>query len=359
MSRFVFFQILVWLIVPAALGEGFESPPEPQPDDSPRLAPSIGDGRVVVSVLWPEDASLETATLVLADPAGAPVSSVPVMPEGGAEVAYTVAHDLDFVAGRGYRYRAQLVDGRGQPLAEPAAMLVGLCPSPEGCTYRSIDGVDGDAIIMGRELFELLEDLEAIGSADVLGDAFFVRPDLAFQIYWLADQIFRALGDGRAGDECVCTWVAEFRLEQPERTDLETEAPPSVIGEQSDWLERRVVGPGANLRSGAQLLGGDRRTITKSGESRAGLHLRCYRILGWSPASWAGLDLQVPQLEPCERMCPDASITRSGEFWVSVGAKALATDLDGARGYGSASISSFLDDSPEPEWTLTAEAEVI
>ncbi|MEO1369924.1 MAG: hypothetical protein AAFX50_22310, partial [Acidobacteriota bacterium] len=163
-------------------------------------------------------------------------------------------------------------------------------------------------------------------------------------------------GDLEGG--CACLWVAEVEQDSPKRTRLRREGEDSPIGERPDWQELEERGPGANLVAGAQILGGDRRAVTLDGESRIGLHLRCFRFLGWTPVAWSGLDVEVPQLVPCEGSCSDASIRSSASAAVSVEAKALSTRLHGALASSTAAVEYFVNDAEDPLGRVAAEAEV-
>ncbi|MEM7583330.1 MAG: hypothetical protein AAF560_08125 [Acidobacteriota bacterium] len=354
MSRSVLIQVLLLTFAPALLGQGFTTPPE----DAPRLGePTIEAGRLLISVLWPQEVSTPYATLEVVDGDGAVAGSTQVSAEPGGEVTYAVTQNLDFIARHGYSYRVRLVDFQGVELAPDVGALVALCPSSEGCRYRMVEGVAADAVSMSSELFELLEYLEAVGSTDLLADALVLRPELDFEIYWVADQIAQQQ-EGGEGEECICSWIADLEVAPSgsSEQDLVGEAP--APGALPDWREYRLTGPGANLRLAAQMLGGRKRSMTASGGGRAGLHLRCRSTVGWTPVVWAGLELRVPRLDPCSRACPDTLIVGSAWATSSVRANAVTSASHGAQGRARVSVEYFEDDGRDPVFTAAADVEL-
>ncbi len=358
MSKWIsaFIQGALWTIVPAALGQGFCVPS----DDFVIVVgePRVEDGALYVSLHWPLETSpsLEASIEVL-DRGGAVVASAAVAAQPGREVAYGLTEDADFFQHHGYWYTFRLVDSKGELLAPEVSGLVTFCQGWESCTYRMIEGVGGDAVGMSTELFGLIDDLESRGSRDLLNDALAARPDLDFEIYWVADQIGRLQAED-PGPDCVCMWFTDLEFIPPKSVPYSAVGVPRSDFEKPDWQEVALTGPGAALRLAGQMLGGAPRTLSTSASGWAGLHLRCRSAVDWKSVEWAGLDLLMPSLDPCASACPDAKITVSAKAYGVAVANAWGTADHGALGHASATAEFFMGGSVVPVFTASVESEV-
>ncbi len=353
---FAFIQGALWVIVPPALGQGFCT----KSDDYVIQVgePKVDDGVLYVSLLWsPEISPSESVTIEVLDRTDTVVAASVVEAQPGEEVSYPLTEDAVFFEDHGYWYTFRVVDPQGQLLAPTMSGLVTFCRSWEPCVYRIVEGVGGDTVSLSTELAELMDDLEQGGSSDLLGDALGIRPDLDFEVHWVAAQIAH-LQTEDMGTECACQWFADLELIPPDlvRHEAGGEAPSEDMA--PDWEEKALTGPGATLSLAGQILGGSKQELTKGGSEQAGIHLRCRTAATWTPVGWKGIDVSMPTLVPCEKPCPDARVSVSAWAESVAVANAFATLNDGARGYAQAVAEFFMGESLTPIFTASAEVEV-
>ncbi|MEM6797455.1 MAG: hypothetical protein AAF725_26030, partial [Acidobacteriota bacterium] len=337
------------------LASSFSLAAEASRPAGPQLSePKIEGERMVLSVAWPHGLPATTARLELWTADGAVrISSQWVASDAGSVSSHPMTRDLDFVADHGYRYSARLTDASGTSRVDERGVLISPCPGSQACAYRVVEGVESSAIAMSRELFELLDLLSAAGSSDLLGDALAVRPDLNFEVSWVADQIARG-PDDPPGD-CVCRWFAEVELD-PEALEGSTlESPMNSPWPTPDWRESRFIGPGANLAVATQRLGGAAQSIALAGSGYAGLHLRCSAVAGWTPLTGSSPAAALPTLTPCEQNCSDATVTFSGWGFANVLANALSAPYASALSRSTALAE--LSFNGQAQFVAAAEAE--
>lgn len=344
------------LLVAAAPGAWAQSAacPGPEPESPGIGGIEIDNGKLMASVLWPAETSprLE-ASLEVLDRAGTTVASQIVTPVADEVVAYTLTTDPDFFEDHGYWYTLRLAEAGGKPLAPEAPVLVSFCPPSAGCLYQVVSGAGSDGLAMTGELFELLEELAAGGSQDLLGDALALRPDLEFQIYWLADQHLR-LAASKPGSGCVCRWQAEFELSPEEQVISYDLGPTPPEQENPDWVLFSSLGAGANHLGVGQMLAGGQQSLPATSFGKVGLHLRCTAVTAWTAVAWGRLSLSVPTLAPCSSACKGASVTVSAAAQSRTAGNAWATLAHGAFSSTSSEVNLFLDQQPQP--SLTAQA---
>ncbi|MCB1033554.1 MAG: hypothetical protein KDD47_06945 [Acidobacteria bacterium] len=322
-------------------------------------APSIerayveGDS-LFIGVWWPDQwPASASALLEISDRDGAAVAREVVVGEEGRLVAYPVTRDASFFETEGYWFEAQVLDALGQPLSAPIPVLVTLCGAGEGCTYRVVERVGSDGLAMEEELSQLLDDLRARGSLDLLGDALRIRPDLEHQIYWVGDQISRLIPSATPL-ECACFWHTAYELE-PSDQEFEKNKGGSSWGQPlPDWEQLTFRGPGPNDFIAAQILGGDAMAPSVSTGAGLDLHLRCNGVTSWVQVSWGGVPLKFPIVRPCSAGCTDAQVAVAARAQSWVGANALASADRWVRSRSRAFAELYLDDPLVP--VLTAEA---
>ena len=329
----------------------------PQAFASGIQAIAIVDGNLVVEMRWSSLIPVgTTATIEVLDRGSAVVASQGVLALPGEITDHSLSLDQTFFERHGYWYEVQVLGSGGLPLAPPAPALVSFCPQGSGCTYSVVEGVATEAVAMGKELFDVLDGLEATGSADLLQDALMLRPDLDHQIYWVADQLDRLQRIPFAPD-CACLWYTEYELtpEDQSFSYISGSTPPDL--DYPDWEEFSTEGAGANFQRAGQLLGGPARELSSSVQGRAGLHLRCRSAPSWTPLMWAGVPVAMPTLVPCQRSCWDATVRITATAESITAANAAATEDDGGRSTTSAVVDLFLNDLPLPVLTASALAE--
>lgn len=318
---------------------------------------AIENGNMVVSIGWASRIPLEPlATIEVRDRGGVVVASRLVSPLDGERSEYQVTNDPAFFENNGYWYSIHLTGLFGVELAPPLPALVSLCGSSQGCLYSIVQGVGSDGLTMGGGLHQLLENLTNQGSVDLLNDALAQQPQLAEEVYWVADQFFHLLA-GVTTHRCFCLWYGETQQSPAEMlTSYQSGEIPPDQG-TPEWQTLSLHGPGSNFGLAGQMYGGAEQSLNVSGQSTAGIHLGCWKINSWTLKNWKGLVVKVPSLEPCQNRCGDASISVEASAGSQASADAWASSDRGAKGETFSRVEFWLDTFDTPVLFSEAKAE--
>ncbi|MCH9651368.1 MAG: hypothetical protein K0U98_24290 [Deltaproteobacteria bacterium] len=316
----------------------------------------IENGNLVVSIGWASRVPVEPlATIEVRDRGGVVVASKLVTPQDGGRSEYQVTNDPAFFENNGYWYTVHLTGLYGVELAPPLPALVSLCGPSQACTYSIVQGVGSDGLAMGGGLHDLLESLTNQGSVDLLNDALAQQPQLAEEIFWVADQFFQLLA-GINTNRCFCLWYSETQ-QNPSEMVISSQSGDIPSGEDlPEWQTLSLQGPGSNFGLAGQMHGGPEQNLYASGQSSAGIHLGCWKINSWTLQSWKGLTIKVPALEPCQTLCSNASISVEATAGSQSSADAWASNHQGARGTTSSTVDFYFNAFDVPLLSSMAKA---
>ncbi|MEM7351922.1 MAG: hypothetical protein AAF657_14075 [Acidobacteriota bacterium] len=269
---------------------------------------------------------------------------------------------------RDLSYRIRAEGPAAVALMDPFPFFVKLdCPTPGGsCSYKPLNGVETDALLVSPELADLLADLPDCQLGHNLRLLENSHPDLLGDIRTLQHQLGRLYDNGPLGNACTYAWMAEV---------VPLEASWNPYHAASPSLEEPTVELQGMASGAAQCVGQQARhlpwnptsgeSFEASGRSRARLFTAC--ISGTPPcAPCAGTVGFAAELGTCAAadtaaLCEGSHAEARAEGQMQFRVKEASDEIEGGANpagpyvelkSSAEAISSFSPLDPPEAWDL-------